>query len=30
MLVIYRMDKHYGLSALGSFEDVLNLIPLQA
>jgi len=30
MLVIYRMDKHYGLSALGGFEEVLNLIPMQS
>jgi hypothetical protein len=30
MLVIYRMDKHYGLSALGAFEEVLNLLPAQS
>jgi PilZ domain len=30
MLVLYRMDKHYGLSALGAFEDLLRLIPCQA
>jgi len=29
MLVMFRMDKHYGLSALDAFEDVLDLIPLQ-
>ena len=30
MLVIFRMDKHYGLSALDAYEDVLDLIPTQA
>jgi hypothetical protein len=30
MLVIYRMQNHYGLSALGAFQEVLNLIPTQA
>jgi hypothetical protein len=30
MLVIYRMDKHYGLSALGAYDQVLNLLPHQA
>lgn len=30
MLVIFRMDKHYGLSALDAYEDILELIPLQA
>lgn len=30
MLVMYRMEKHYGLSALDGFEDVLDLLPSQA
>lgn len=30
MLVIFRMDKHYGLSALDAYEDVLELIPMQS
>jgi len=30
MLVIFRMEKHYGLSALDAYEDVLELIPTQA
>lgn len=30
MLVMYRMEKHYGLSALDGFEDVLELLPTQA
>ncbi len=30
MLVVYRMENHYGLSALGAYEDLLNLIPTQA
>ena len=30
MLVIYRMENRFGLSALGAYEDVLNLIPVQA
>jgi len=30
MLVMFRMDKHYGLSALGAYEHVLNLLPPQA
>ena len=30
MLVMYRMGKHYGLSALDGFEDVLDLLPTQA
>ena len=30
MLVIFRMEKQYGLSALDSYEDVLELIPVQA
>lgn len=30
MLVMYRMEKHYGLSALDGFEDVLDLLPTQA
>jgi hypothetical protein len=30
MLVIYRMENHYGLSALGAYKDVLDLIPMQA
>jgi len=30
MLVMYRMEKHYGLSALDCFEDVLDLLPTQA
>jgi len=29
MLVMYRMEKHYGLSALDGFEDVLELLPTQ-
>jgi PilZ domain len=29
MLVIYRMADHYGLSALGSFEALLELLPKQ-
>jgi len=29
MLVIYRMEKQYGLSALDSYEDLLDLVPLQ-
>jgi hypothetical protein len=27
MLVMYRMGQHYGLSALGSFEAMLELLP---
>jgi len=30
MLVIFRMEKHYGLSALDAYEDILELIPTQA
>jgi len=30
MLVMFRMDKHYGLSALGAYEHVLDLLPPQA
>src|SRR3954466_4581462 len=30
MMVIYRMGTHYGLSALASREDVLELLPLNA
>ena len=30
MLVIFRMERHYGLSALDAYEDVLELIPAQA
>ncbi len=30
MLVIFRMDTHYGLSALGAFEHVLDLLPVEA
>lgn len=30
MLVIYRMEKHYGLSALDNYEDILDLLPVQA
>ncbi len=30
MLVMYRMERHYGLSALDGFEDVLELLPTQA
>jgi len=30
MLVIFRMDKQYGLSALGAFEHVLDLLPIEA
>lgn len=29
MMVIYRMGKHYGLSALASLDDVLELLPVQ-
>lgn len=29
MLVMYRMERHYGLSALDGFEDVLELLPTQ-
>jgi hypothetical protein len=29
MLVIFRMQKHYGLSALDAWEDVLKQIPYQ-
>ena len=29
MLVIYRIREHYGLSALGSFEALLELLPTQ-
>jgi hypothetical protein len=29
MLVIYRMGDHYGLSALGSYEMLLELLPRQ-
>ena len=29
LLVMYRMEKHYGLSALEGPEDLLDLIPLQ-
>ncbi len=28
MMIIYRMGHHYGLSALSSFEKVLELLPL--
>ena len=30
LMVIYRMDRHYGLSALASQEDLLELLPEQA
>jgi PilZ domain len=30
MLVMYRMERYYGLSALEGFEDVLDLLPTQA
>jgi hypothetical protein len=30
MMVIYRMGKHYGVSALASLEDVLDLLPMQS
>lgn len=30
MLVMYRMERHYGLSALDGFEDVLELLPTHA
>jgi hypothetical protein len=29
MMVIYRMGKHYGLSALASLEEILELLPVQ-
>ncbi len=29
MIVIYRMASHYGLSALASLDDVLELLPIQ-
>jgi len=29
MIVIYRMGMHYGLSALASLDDVLELLPIQ-
>ena len=29
LLVIYRMGDHYGLSALGSYERLLELLPTQ-
>jgi hypothetical protein len=29
MIVIYRMRKHYGLSALASLDEVLELLPVQ-
>jgi PilZ domain len=29
MMVMYRMSQHYGLSALGSFEAVLDVLPKQ-
>ena len=30
MLVIFRMNQNYGLSALGAYEQVLDLLPSQA
>jgi hypothetical protein len=30
MLVMFRMNTHYGLSALDAYEHVLDLIPTQA
>jgi PilZ domain len=30
MMVIYRMGKHYGVSALASLDEVLELLPLQS
>jgi hypothetical protein len=29
MLVMYRMGQHYGLSALGSYDSVLEILPQQ-
>ena len=30
LMVIYRMGRHYGLSALGNSDELLGLIPLNA
>jgi hypothetical protein len=30
MMVIYRMGKHYGSSALASLDEVMELLPIQA
>jgi hypothetical protein len=29
MIVMYRMGQHYGLSALGSFDKIVELLPRQ-
>lgn len=30
MMVIYRMGRHYGVTALASLDEVLELLPLQS